>query len=563
MPASKHGRERIEGDPTIVSTDHAPVTRLRGFVLVAAVYLVVVLAIAGPIVLALLAAQNQSVRRQQERADFLATEVLARMDHIRSQITEALAALAASGAADPCGPANLVLMRTIAAGSHYLAGLGHIAEDRLRCSSFGLHDDGIAVGTPDYTSPAGLQIRQNRELSIAPGVALLLTTDLETGFSSLTSPGLSIAIAQDQEDVSVGAMAYSVRRVLINRGDFDPRWFEQMDDDVYEGVIHDGRHLGVWKRSRTGNLFTYAVISTDTVTRDMRRMTLYMVPIGAGIGVVLLAAAFLLAKRQTSIRSLLKTGLRRDELLLVYQPIVDLKTGRWIGAEALVRWHRTDGERIDPDVFIPIAEKHGMMESLTLKIIDLASGEIAAFVRDDPDFFVSINLSGSDFESARVLAALKGMAGRNGIAVRNVHVEATERAIIDTEAVKAAIKELRGIGFKVAIDDFGTGYSNLALLDRNTFDYLKIDKSFVDTIASGSATSQVIAHIIDLAGERNLVMIAEGVETQEQADYLREHGVQFGQGWLFGKPLPFDEFVSRLRLQTQPAGSDAGPVRQA
>lgn len=514
-----------------------------------AVCAVVVLAIVGPIALALLVAHNHSVRRQQERADFLASEVLARVDLIRSQVAEALAALAASGAPGPCAPASLAVMRAITAGSHYLAGLGYIADDHLRCSSFGLHGNDIPVGPPDHTSPSGLEIRQNRELSIAPGVKLLVTADHGTGFASLTSPGLSIAIAQEQEDVSVGTMVHSVRTVLVSRGDFDPDWFARMDDDAYEGVLRDGRHLVVWKRSRTGDLMAYAAVSAGTVADGMRRMSLYLVPVGAGVGAVLLAAAFLLAKRQTSIRSLLKTGLRRNELLLVYQPIVDLKTGRWIGAEALVRWYRAGGERIDPDVFIPIAEKYGLMESLTLKIIDIAAGDIPAFVRADPGFFVSINLSGSDFGSPKVLAALKGMDGRDGVGVRNVHLEATERAIIDTEAVKAAIKDLRGLGFKVAIDDFGTGYSNLALLDHSTFDYLKIDKSFVDTIACGSATSQVIAHIIDLARNRDLVMIAEGVETREQADYLREQGVQFGQGWLFGKPLSFDDFAARLRLQ--------------
>lgn len=552
----------IRGEPAIAS-DREPVTRLRGVSLRAAVWVAVALALVAPIGLALVLAHHHGVRRQHERAHFLASEALGRVEFIRTQIAESLAALAASGAPGPCSPASLAMMRSITAANHYLAGLGYVESDHLRCSSFGQHGGRIPVGAPDYTSPSGLHIRQNFELPIAPGVGLLMATDSATGFASLTSPGLSIAIAQEQADVSVGTMVYSARTVLTRRGDFTPRWLPQMDA-AYEGFMHDDSHLMVWKRSRGSDLMAYAAISAKTVAQTRKQMATYLVPLGATLGAGLLALAFGVARQQTSIRSLLKTGLRRNELKLVYQPIVDLQTGRWIGAEALVRWHRAGGELIGPDVFIPIAEKYGLMEAVTLKVIDMAAAEIPALIRTDPDFFVSINLSGGDFGSEKVLAALKEAATREGIGVHNLHVEATERAIIDTETVTAAIRKLRGQGFKVAIDDFGTGYSNLALLDQNTFDYLKIDKSFVDTIASGAAASQVIAHIIGLAREHDLVMIAEGVETGEQADYLREQNVQLGQGWLFGKPFSLEQFAARLRLQAaaQERGT-AAPARQA
>jgi sensor c-di-GMP phosphodiesterase-like protein len=162
---------------------------------------------------------------------------------------------------------------------------------------------------------------------------------------------------------------------------------------------------------------------------------------------------------------------------------------------------------------------------------------------------INLNLSPDDLQNDRVARELEAALKEAELPPNAVKLEITERALVNADSARKLIGELRGRGHEVAIDDFGTGYSSLSYLQSFELDVLKIDKSFVDAIGTGAATSHVIVHVIDMAKSLGLNTVAEGVETTQQAQWLIEHGVQCAQGYLFAKPLPLADFLVFFRAR--------------
>jgi sensor c-di-GMP phosphodiesterase-like protein len=265
---------------------------------------------------------------------------------------------------------------------------------------------------------------------------------------------------------------------------------------------------------------------------------------GTLVAAAMIALVVWLSRRRLSIAGELAAGIRRREFVVHYQPIIDLRTGRCIGAEALVRWIRRGGKTLRPDLFISIAEDNGLMARITEEVFRLVIRDMEDLLGEDRGAHISVNLSASDLKDGGALRVLQRMLEGTVIDPRQIWLEATERGFMDVDKACSVIEQARAQGHAVAIDDFGTGYSSLSYLQRLPLDSLKIDKSFVDTIGTDSATHKVTDHIIDMAKSLNLLTVAEGIERQEQEDHLKAREVDFGQGWLYGKPMPAPEFIA-------------------
>jgi sensor c-di-GMP phosphodiesterase-like protein len=264
--------------------------------------------------------------------------------------------------------------------------------------------------------------------------------------------------------------------------------------------------------------------------------------IGAVLGIVLSGGVMVMNRRRRSLGNQLRRALRKKALWVLYQPVVDLETGRMVGCEALVRWNDENGMPVRPDIFVGIAEEQGFVGEITRFMLERVVQEIGDLLKANPWFRVSVNLSAMDLTDDMFLPMLERLLRAREVAPSSIGLELTERSTADREHVVKVIHDLRERGHVVYIDDFGTGYSSLAYLSELSVDVLKVDQAFTKTIGTDSVTAAIVPQILEMAKALGLKVVVEGVEEQAQADYLAERwsGIQV-QGWLFGRPMPSGE----------------------
>ena len=252
-------------------------------------------------------------------------------------------------------------------------------------------------------------------------------------------------------------------------------------------------------------------------------------------------------------RLLLETSLRRalerSEFQLVYQPQADLKTGRVIGLEALLRWQHPELGTVSPARFIPVAEESGLIVPIGEWVLRTACTQIRRWLDAGlPAVPVGINLSARQFRQQDLGTFIAQTIRDTDILAEYVELEITEGTMMEnTDSAVATLHMLKELGLHLAIDDFGTGYSSLSYLKRFPLDRLKIDRSFVQDIITNTDDAAIARAIIAMAHSLNLKVIAEGVETEEQLSYLRAHGCDEIQGYYFSRPLPPEEVEALLR----------------
>ena len=273
-----------------------------------------------------------------------------------------------------------------------------------------------------------------------------------------------------------------------------------------------------------------------------------LLPLAVVLAILSGGVSLLLSRRRLSPRAEFAAALRNREFTVHYQPIIELATRRCLGAEALTRWRRPDGTFMRPDLFIPFAEDTGLIQHITDLAIEAVVRDLGDLLRSDRSLHISINIAAADVTTGRIHQVLEDALRDAQIEAKQIWIELTERSFVNVESACASLAELQRRGHLIAIDDFGTGYSSLQYLERLPVDVLKIDKSFIDTVGKEAATSRVTGHIIAMARELNLSIVAEGVEAEAQAAFLCDLEVQYAQGWLFARALPPDQFAEYYRL---------------
>lgn len=443
-----------------------------------------------------------------------------------------------------CGPEQIKLFQRAVFKANVIHVVGYIDENgRMPCSSMGLHNPPIHILAAQQPSSKAYEIYLKASLF---NIGNDLTFIKKSNFALFFRNSVLIDFPKFINGVEITAIYVSTHNILLSDANFDKAWMKTIGSTA-TNLFYDNSYLIGSRLSVDGSLQFVATVHTRHIEKEYKMLFLKTLPLTLTLIICCWFSYIFWRKTQYTVIAKLKKCLdHKSDLYLEYQPVINLSTKKCVGAEALIRWRNEDGNLISPVTFIPIAEQNGIMPQLTMRVLDFIKDDCVELFKKYPDFHIAINISAQDLMSKRVHGAFMNMVGALKVSPHNFILEVTERAVLNSPETKKTFSEIRNTGSTIAIDDFGTGYSSLSYLGDFEVDYLKIDKSFVDTIGTDAPTSKVAVHIIGIAKSLSLQMIAEGIETPAQEKYLVGHKVQFAQGWLYSKSLRIEQLSKYL-----------------
>ena len=253
--------------------------------------------------------------------------------------------------------------------------------------------------------------------------------------------------------------------------------------------------------------------------------------------------------KRVEIENRLRHALENKKFSLKYQPLMNAHSKKVVGAEALIRWEDEIHGTVSPEIFIPLAEENGLIVDIGEWVLETVCADIKQLQKDGlgEDFYIAINLSSRQVRDKDFADLIAGMLSKHEINGDCLELEITERLLMkDVPEVVDTLNTFKEMNIRLSIDDFGTGYSSLSYLKRFPFDVLKIDQAFVRDIGKDDDDTALCDAIIAMAHSLGLSLIAEGVETKEQFEFLRERGTETLQGYYMAKPVDYSEFKEIL-----------------
>lgn len=435
-----------------------------------------------------------------------------------------------------CSPAELALMRGLVYRSNEIKDIGRVRNRRFYCSSdVGLVPRPLPMPLPDVS------FRNTLIYVSAP----VLLGDNAQGFVVETG-GVDVVLnpnafhAFSEPEMSYAAFLYDQRTSHLVQG-FGTKMPVTKKEILAGQLVERKGAYYLPTCSAQARICVVAGETRDAFRRHGQATSWILLFAGACLGECLVLALLLILRRHRSSERQLRRALRREELRLVYQPIVDLQSGVIVGAEALLRWTSEDGRVVSPEVFSALAEERGFITEITRFALCRAVQEMRD-VLVDGNFRLTVNISAADLHDQRFFPYLQQTLEDAGVRAASVGLEITERSTAAKEAAIAMIARLRDAGHSVYIDDFGTGYSSLAYLRDLAVDAIKVDRAFTATVGTDAVTESIVPQILQLAEQLGLSVVVEGIETAEQAAYFRRAGKRIlGQGWFYGQPVAAKE----------------------
>ena len=436
-----------------------------------------------------------------------------------------------------CSDEDIAAMRNYVYNAPDIGDVGRYKQGKLYCTS-GVGRTGLPLAIPrGDLSIAGVEIFQRRPLLISPK---------SFGFI-VESNGISVVINPDAyKRLDEPPMFFSGMLYDRSGGKLYPEFGHTVPLTVAQ--VRAGKFLllnGIFYMpvcSRQAPLCVVAAEPYGDLMARSKRLFVDFLILGILLGAALGLIVVQMLHGQRSMEKQLRRAVRTGSLTTVYQPIVNLQTGAIVGAETLVRWINEDGESVRPDVFMALAEERGFAGEVTRLVVRRVMSELGDLLSQGK-LRVTVNIASQDLSDPEFYEYLQTCLADAGVQPSGIGLELTERSTANRATAVAALAKLKSTGHMVYIDDFGTGYSSLSYLHELDVDAIKVDRAFTQTVGTEAVTASVVPQILAMAEQLDLLVVVEGIETEEQAQYFRAAGREIlGQGWLYGKPVPAAQF---------------------
>jgi sensor c-di-GMP phosphodiesterase-like protein len=515
---------------------------------------VLVGAIVGMIVV-LIAAQVVQTRVDDFRLRAFVRDIMGYMNDASLSRRNALFQ-APQNAETPCTDADILDLRRVAMRSPYFHDIGRVHNSKLLCSAMlGKIEPAPVLPEPSHETLNGVKLWHTITGVVTPGVQVDAT-----GWGDIvvfSSPVLPPRFATPDPGFASIASTNDKRFQFWRAGMFDDQRRIEL------GVTSRWFDIGPLRRYSTCSdvvdVCASAVYTSSSVLRNPIGLALAFA-IGAALGGAMGMSWRSRKRYRMSVDWVTQHAAENGGINVVYQPLVRLHDRKLVGVEALARLSDSAGQPISPEMFIPIAERQGVIGLVTRQVARRALIDMHGRALADPEFHISINLAAEDIVDKSFHVFLNHIAASLRVPRSQIALEITERSTDSMKRLGDALDRLRVDGYQIHIDDFGTGFSNLAYLSTLHVDTLKIDRMFTQAIGADAVGSAIVDQICKMAALLNVGVIVEGVETRAQADYmLAQCPGAVGQGWLFGKAVPADELPSAEMLIKVMEG-DAQPV---
>lgn len=477
------------------------------------------------------AAQEIWIEANKVRINAYARSLLGHAENVAASLTEALTILNDTSE-DSCSDKNLKQFKAVVFTHSFIRDAGVVTNNKIKCTAIWgeLHPEHL-ISEQGHLTRNQITLWHNASPYVYPFSTMDISA--KNGFFVVTSKD---AFSAHESNSSISANITSTDNAINMRSFGDQTPLRREPNPIR-------------LCSQRFDFCVNATINNSIFTWEKLSITATLASAGIALGLLLWYSIIQFLKNRNTLAIRLAKAIKKGNVNLVYQPIIDASSGKISGFEALARWSDKLEGAVPPDIFIKLADELDLSAALSKSIINKAISECAATLHANPQVYLSLNLSTSELIDEEILTHLVYTCSKNGICNSQIAIELLETSTASLDLLQNRIQDYRHAGYLVFIDDFGTGYSSLAYLSRLSIDKIKIDKIFTQSVGSVASADMILIQINEIARSIGAKVIYEGIETKAQLDAILAFNTQaFAQGWLFSKAIPIEQLREKINL---------------